>query len=64
LKTILLQFVELRDKKRQADLVRTVLGQLLHFDKYILPSIRVMIFVADLDIRKDQEKWIAAISAK
>jgi DNA repair exonuclease SbcCD ATPase subunit len=37
LKTILLQFVELRDKKRQADLVRTVLGQLLHFDKFVPP---------------------------
>ncbi|KAH8790371.1 hypothetical protein F5882DRAFT_401388 [Hyaloscypha sp. PMI_1271] len=46
LKTILLQFLEQRDKKRQADLVKTVLGQLLHFDK------------------KDQERWIAAISAK
>ncbi|PSS14868.1 hypothetical protein M430DRAFT_35726 [Amorphotheca resinae ATCC 22711] len=46
LKTILLQFLEQRDKKRQADLVNTVLGQLLHFDK------------------KDQEKWIAAISAR
>jgi hypothetical protein len=33
LKTILLQFLEQRDKKRQADLVKTVLGQLLHFDK-------------------------------
>ena len=33
LKTILLQFLEQKDKKRQADLVRTVLGQLLHFDK-------------------------------
>ncbi|KAK0105260.1 hypothetical protein ONS95_004352 [Cadophora gregata] len=44
LKTILLQFLEQKDKKRQADLVKTVLGQLLHFDK------------------KDQEKWIAAIS--
>jgi len=35
LKTILLQFLEQRDKKRQADLVKTVLGQLLHFDKYV-----------------------------
>jgi len=33
LKTILLQFLEQKDKKRQADLVKTVLGQLLHFDK-------------------------------
>jgi hypothetical protein len=31
----LLQFLEQRDKKRQADLVKTVLGQLLHFDKYV-----------------------------
>lgn len=46
LKTILLQFLEQKDKKRQADLVRTVLGTLLQMDK------------------KDQEKWIAAISAK
>ncbi|TVY45745.1 Golgin [Lachnellula occidentalis] len=46
LKTILLQFLEQKDKKRQGDLVKTVLGQLLHFDK------------------KDQDKWIAAISAK
>jgi len=30
-----LQFLEQRDKKRQADLVKTVLGQLLHFDKYV-----------------------------
>jgi len=35
LKTILLQFLEQRDKKRQADLVKTVLGQLLHFDKCV-----------------------------
>lgn len=33
LKTILLQFLEQKDKKRQADLVKTVLGQLLQFDK-------------------------------
>jgi chromosome segregation ATPase len=33
LKTILLQFLEQKDKKRQADLVKTVLGQLLHFDQ-------------------------------
>ncbi|TVY25726.1 Golgin [Lachnellula hyalina] len=46
LKTILLQFLEQKDKKRQGDLVKTVLGQLLHFDK------------------KDQDKWIAAISAR
>ncbi|RDL41458.1 uncharacterized protein BP5553_01437 [Venustampulla echinocandica] len=46
LKTILLQFLEQKDKKRQADLVKTVLGQLLRFDK------------------KDQDKWMAAISAK
>lgn len=38
LKTILLQFLEQRDKKRQADLVKTVLGQLLHFDKYVPSS--------------------------
>lgn len=35
LKTILLQFLEQKDRKVQADLVRTVLGQLLHFDKYV-----------------------------
>jgi DNA repair exonuclease SbcCD ATPase subunit len=33
LKTILLQFLEQKDKKVQASLVKTVLGQLLHFDK-------------------------------
>ncbi|KAG9231814.1 putative Golgin IMH1 [Amylocarpus encephaloides] len=46
IKTILLQFLEQKDRKRQADLVKTVLGQLLRFDQ------------------KDQEKWIAAISAR
>lgn len=33
LKTILLQFLEQKDKKRQGELVKTVLTQLLHFDK-------------------------------
>ncbi|KAH8590690.1 hypothetical protein B0O99DRAFT_691251 [Bisporella sp. PMI_857] len=46
LKTILLQFLAQKDKKVQEALVKTVLGQLLHFDK------------------KDQEKWIAAITAR
>jgi chromosome segregation ATPase len=35
LKTILLQFLEQKDKKRQADLIKTVLGTLLHMDKYV-----------------------------
>lgn len=43
LKTILLQFLEQRDKKRQADLVKTVLGQLLHFDKYVPSSCYVLL---------------------
>ena len=32
LKTILLQFLQQKDKKRQGELVKTVLGQLLRFD--------------------------------
>ncbi|KAI9742744.1 MAG: hypothetical protein M1818_003473 [Claussenomyces sp. TS43310] len=45
LKTVLLQFLEQKDKKLQGQLV-PVLGKLLQFDK------------------KDEQKWIAAISAR
>lgn len=44
LKTILLQFLEQKDKKRQADLIKTVLGTLLHFDKYVSTSLYRNIF--------------------
>ena len=38
LKNVLLQFLEQKDKKHQVQLI-PVLGMLLHFDRYILPSI-------------------------
>ncbi len=64
LKTILLQFLEQRDKKRQADLVKTVLGQLLHFDKYVLPSIRVLIFVTDSTLERTKRNGLRLFRAK
>jgi len=67
LKTILLQFLAQKDKKVQEVLVKTVIGQLLQFDKYVSSFVSdrsYFFYVLIILYRKDQEKWIAAISAK
>jgi len=61
LKNVLLQFLEQRDKKYQQQLI-PVLGMLLHFDKYgNLPTYPTPLLTMS---RKDEQKWMAAVSAR
>jgi hypothetical protein len=61
LKNVLLQFLEQKDKKYQQQLI-PVLGMLLHFDKCVVFFSCVMTLLTLS--RKDEQKWMAAVTAK
>ena len=66
LKNVLLQFLEQRDKNHQLQLI-PVLGMLLNFDRSVALAMSIFVLalaMADLHSRKDEQRWMAAITAK